>query len=104
MYIENKNIISGLTGDLYYTYKQSIDHGLSVPDKTIYTYCFSSEPKNYVKRGDVNFGTKKYSSTNIKIKFLESFVPQLIERYRLYLYYYGYSKIVIDNGFVEVVS
>lgn len=104
MYIENKNIISGLTGDLYYVYKQPIDHGLSVPDKTVYTYCFSREPKNYIRGGDVNFGTKKYSSTNIKIKFIDSFVPQLIQKYRLYLYYFGYSRIVIDNGFAEVES
>lgn len=104
LYIENKNIISGLTGDLYYLYKQPMDHGLSIPDKTVYTYCFSSEPKNYIKRGDVDFGTKRYSSTNIKIKFLESFVPQFVENYRLYLYYFGYSKIVIDNGFLVIES
>lgn len=104
IYIENKNIVTGLTGDLYYMYKQPIDHGLSIPDKTIYTYCFSIEPKNYTKGGDVNFGNKKYSSTNLKIKFLDSFTPQLVEKYRLYLYYYGYSKIVFDNGFLEIES
>ena len=104
LYIDNKNIISGLTGDIYYTYKQPMEHGLSVPDKTIYTYCFSTEPKNHVKGGEVDFGKQRYSSTSIKIKFLDSLAPQLVENYRLYLYYYGYSTFVIDTGFGEVVS
>lgn len=104
LYINNKNIISGLTGDIYYTYKQPMEHGLSVPDKTIYTYCFSAEPKNYIKGGEIDFGNQRYSSTNIKIKFLDSLAPQLVENYRLYLYYYGYSTFVIDKGFGEVVS
>lgn len=104
LYIDNKNIISGLTGDIYYTYKQPMEHGLSVPDKTIYTYCFSAEPKNHVKGGEVDFGKQRYSSTSVKIKFLDSLAPQLVENYRLYLYYYGYSTFVIDTGFGEVVS
>ena len=104
LYIDNKNIITGLTGDLYYTYKQPMEHGLSVPDKTIYTYCFSKEPKNYTKGGEVDFGTQRYNSTNIKLKFLESLAPQLVQSYSLYLYYFGYSTFVIDNGFGEVVS
>jgi hypothetical protein len=104
IYIDNKNIVSGLTGDIYYTYKQPMEHGLSVPDNTIYTYCFSTDPKNYIKGGEFDFGTRRYSSTNLKIKFLDSLAPQLIENYRLYLYYYGYSTFVIDNGFGAVVS
>lgn len=97
--INNVNIIKGLTGDLYYTYKQPIEHGLSVPDTTIYTYCFSSEPKNPIKRGDFDFRTLASKTTNLKIKFLESFVPQLSQNYYLYLYYYGYRTLSIDRGF-----
>ena len=104
IYINNVNIIKGLTGDLYYTYKQPIEHGLSVPDKTIYSYCFSEEPKNYIKRGDFDFGTVKYNSTNLKIKFLDSLKPQLVQSFRLYLYYFGYLKLSLDKGFLEIVS
>jgi hypothetical protein len=99
IYINNRNIISGLTGDLYYTYKQPLEHGLSVPDKTVYTYCFSSEPKNPLKRGDFDFRTLASRTTNIKIKFSESLVPQLTQSYNLYLYYYGYKTLSIDKGF-----
>jgi hypothetical protein len=99
IYINNRNIISGLTGDLYYTYKQPLEHGLSIPDKTIYTYCFSSEPKNPLKRGDFDFRTLASKTTNLKIKFSELLVPQLTESYNLYLYYYGYKTLSIDRGF-----
>ena len=99
IYINNKNIITGLTGDLYYTYKQPLEHGLSVPDKTIYTYCFSSEPKNPLKRGDFDFRTLASKTTNLKIKFNESLVPQLSQSYNLYIYYYGYQTLSIDRGF-----
>ena len=99
IYINNRNIISGLTGDLYYTYKQPLEHGLSVPDKTLYTYCFSSEPKNPLKRGDFDFRTLASKTTNLKIKFSESLIPQLTQSYNLYLYYYGYKTLSIDKGF-----
>lgn len=99
LFINNVNIIKGLNGDLYYTYKQPLEHGLSVPDTTIYTYCFSSEPKNPIKRGDFDFRTLASKTTNLKIKFLESFVPQLSQNYNLYLYYYGYRTLSIDRGF-----
>lgn len=99
LFINNVNIIKGLTGDLYYTYKQPMEHGLSVPDTTIYTYCFSEEPKNPLKRGDVDFRTLASKTTNLKIKFLESYVPQLSQSYYLYLYYFGYRTLSIDRGF-----
>jgi hypothetical protein len=99
IYINNRNIISGLTGDIYYTYKQPLEHGLSVPDKTLYTYCFSSEPKNPLKRGDFDFRTLASKTTNLKIKFSESLGPQLTQNYNLYLYYYGYKTLSIDKGF-----
>jgi hypothetical protein len=99
LFINNENITKGLTGDLYYTYKQPLEHGLSVPDTTIYTYCFSSEPKNPLKRGDYDFRTLASKTTNLKIKFLESFLPQLSQNYYLYLYYFGYQTLSIDRGF-----
>lgn len=99
IFINNVNIIKGLTGDLYYTYKQPLEHGLSVPDTTIYTYCFSDEPKNPLKRGDLDFRTLASKTTNLKIKFLESLVAQLNQNYYLNLYYFGYKTLSIDRGF-----
>lgn len=99
LFINNVNILKGLTGDLYFTYKQPMEHGLSIPDTTIYTYCFSTEPKNPLKRGDFDFRTLSSKTTNLKIKFIESLVPQLSLNYYLYLYYFGYKTLSIDKGF-----
>lgn len=99
IFMNNKNIVAGLTGDIYYTYKQPLEHGLSVPDKTMYVYCFSDEPKNPLKRGDFDFRTLSSKTTNLKIKFLDSLVPQLSQSYNLFLYYYGYKILSIDKGF-----
>lgn len=99
IFINNRNIVTGLSGDLYYTYKQPLEHGLSIPDKTIYMYCFSDEPKNPIRRGDLDFRTLQSKTTNLKIKFSESLLPQLALNYNLYLYYYGYKTLSIDKGF-----
>lgn len=99
LFINNKNIIAGLTGDIYFTYKQPLEHGLSIPDKTMYVYCFSDEPKNPLKRGDLDFRNLASKTTNLKIKFLKSLEPQLKQSYNLYLYYYGYKILSIDRGF-----
>ncbi len=99
IFINNKNIVSGISGDLFFTYKQPMEHGLSVPDKTIYTYCFSYEPKNYTKRGDIDFRKLDSKTTILKLKFVDSLVPQLVQSYNLNIYYFGYKPFVIDNGF-----
>lgn len=99
LFINNINIVNGLTGDLYFTYKQPLEHGLSIPDKTMYVYCFSDEPKNPLKRGDLDFRTLASKTTNLKINFLKSLVPQLTQSYNLFLYYYGYKILSIDKGF-----
>jgi hypothetical protein len=104
LFINNKNILSGLTGDIYYTYRQPLEHGLSIPEKTMYVYCFSDEPKNPLKRGDFDFRTLSSKTTNLRVKFSNNLVPQLSQNYNLYIYYYGYKTLSIDKGFGVLLS
>jgi hypothetical protein len=99
LFINNVNIVLGNYGDLYFTYKQPLEHGLSIPDKTMYVYCFSDEPKNPLKRGDLDFRTLASKTTNLKLEFNKSLEPQLKQSYNLLLYYYGYKTLSIDKGF-----
>ncbi len=99
IFIRNINILRNLTGDLYFTYRQPIEHGLSVPDNVIYMYCFSDEPKNPIKRGDLDFSKIPAKATKLNLRFSPSLVPQLVQSYRLYMYYYGYKTLSIDRGF-----
>jgi hypothetical protein len=104
IFMNNRNIVAGLTGDIYFTYKQPLEHGLSIPDKTMYVYCFSDEPKNPLKRGDFDFRTLSSKTTNMRIKFSNNLVPQLSQSYKLYVYYYGYKTLSIDKGFGVLLS
>lgn len=100
IYINNQNITQNLYEDSYFLFKHPIDHGLSVPDKNIYTYCFSDQAKDFlVKSGEVDFRTISSKTTSISIKFKESFVRQLSQSFELVMYYYGYTELVFSNGY-----
>jgi hypothetical protein len=99
IFVNNTNIIKGMAGDIYFKYTQPIQHGLSIPDRDICTYCFSKNPKNLKTRGEINFSDYSSKTTNLRIQFLASLVPQLTQSYTLYIYYYGYAVLSIQNGF-----
>ena len=99
MYLNNNNVLSNFPGGLYYTFKQAIDHQLSVPTKSLYMYCFSEKPLQYNHDGgSLNFSKLNSQTTHLDIKFLEQYAPQIQSDYSLNLYYYGYVNIEIGNG------
>jgi hypothetical protein len=102
IFVNNYNIIKGMAGDLYFKYSQPIEHSLSIPDNDIFSYCFSKNPKDLKKRGELNFSTYASKSTNLKIKFLDTLITELTQSYTLYLYYYGYVTLSIQNGFAVI--
>jgi len=99
LYLNNQNVLSNFPGGLYYTFKQAIDHGLSVPTKSLYMYSFSEKPLQYNHDGgSLNFSKLNSQTTHLDIKFLEQYASQIQSEYSLNLYYYGYMKIQIANG------
>jgi len=99
LYLNNQNILSNFPGGLYYTFKQAIDHGLSVPTKSMYMYCFSEKPLQYNHDGgSLDFSKLNSQTTHLDIKFLEQYAPQIQAEYSLNLYYYGYVNLEIVNG------
>jgi hypothetical protein len=105
IYINNKNITQNLREDSYFLFKHPIDHGLSVPDKNIYTYCFSDDPKKFqTATGDVDFRKIDSKTTSLNLKFKDSFVPQLSQSFELVLYYYGYTDLVFSNGYGSLLE
>jgi hypothetical protein len=100
IYINNVNITPNTTDDAYYTFKQPLDHGLSVPENEIYVYCFNDQPmKNLEKSGEFDFTKIDSKSTNLKIKFKDTFASQLVKKFQLTLYYYGHTDLVFSNGY-----
>jgi len=104
IFINNRNIVSGIRDDLYYAYRQPMQHGLSVPDKNIYTYCFGDDVKSKTNNGFINFGLYPSKSTNMNILFSNTLTAELVKYFQLWFYYYGVTQITFSGGFGTVVS
>lgn len=104
LYLNNKNVLSNFPGALYYSYKQALDHGLSVPTKNIYMYCFGDNPKEYSQEGYVDFSTLNSQTTHLDLTFDPILAPQIEKSYTMYLYYYGYVPLQISGGRARLLS
>jgi hypothetical protein len=104
LYLNNQNVLSNFPGALYYSYKQALDHGLSVPTKSIYMYCFGDNPKEYNQEGYIDFSTLNAQTTHLDLVFDPILSPQIEKSYTMYLYYYGYVPLQISGGYARLLS
>lgn len=104
LYLNNENVLSNFPGALYYSYKQPLEHGLSVPTKNIYMYCFGDNPKEYNQEGYVDFSTLNSQTTHLDLTFDPILSPQIEKSYTMYLYYYGYAPLRISGGYAALLS
>ena len=104
LYLNNENVLSNFPGALYYSYKQAIDHNLSVPTKSIYMYCFGDSPKEYNQEGYIDFSTLNSQTTHLDLIFDPILSPQIEKSYTMYLYYYGYVPLQISGGYARLLS
>lgn len=102
IFLDNKNILSRFPNGMYYTFKQSFDHGFTIPNKNLYMYCFSEKPQEYSQSGSVDFSELRSISSFIDIKFSPLYASQSDQDFSLNLYYYGYSTLQISNGFLQL--
>ena len=100
--LNNIDILSKFQGSLYYSFKQPMEHYLSIPSKNIYTYSFGLTPKEYNQGGYLNFSKLNSQTTYIQLNFNQSYTNQLISGYNLYLFYYGYSLLQFQGGFASL--
>lgn len=100
--LNNIDILSTFQGSLYYSFKQPIEHGLSIPSKNIYTYSFGLTPKEYNQGGYLNFSKLTYQTSYLQLTFLPAYTNQIIQGYNLYLYYYGYTMLQFQGGFASL--
>ena len=104
LYLNNQNVLSNFPGGLYYSYKQPLDHGLTVPSKNLYVYCFGKSPAEYTQEGALDFKTLNSQTTHLDIKFLDTYTPQIANQYLLHLYYYGYVTLEVSGGYATLLS
>jgi hypothetical protein len=98
IFFNNNNILSNFPGGLYYTFKQPIDHGLAIPTKSLYMYCFSEKPHEYVQSGALDFSKYNSQTTFLNIKFNSQYASQIESEFSLNMYYYGYITLQISDG------
>jgi hypothetical protein len=100
--LNNIDILSQFQGSIYYSFKQPIEHGLSIPSKNIYLYSFSLTPKEYNQGGYLNFSKLNSQTTTLTLVFLPQYSTQIVQGYNLYLYYYGYTLLAFQSGFAAL--
>lgn len=99
IYINNRNILGTFATGSYFTYQQPMNHGLSIPTKTIYTYCFGLTPKEFNQGGYLDFKKVNSQTSKIQIQFLPQYAPDIAENYSIILYYYGYKVLEFKGGY-----
>ena len=100
--LNNIDILSTFQGSLYYTFKQPLEHGLSIPSKNIFTYSFGLTPKEYNQGGYLNFSKLNSQTTTLALTFNPSYASQITQGYNLYMFYYGYTLLEFQGGFARL--
>jgi len=100
--LNNTDICSTFKGSLYYSFKQPIEHGLSIPSNGIYTYSFGLKPKEYNEGGFMNFAKLKSNMTLLTLNLLQQYKQQIYSDYNLYIFYYCVTLITFEGGFARV--
>ena len=100
--LNNIDILSTFQGSLYYTFKQPMEHYISIPSKNIYTYSFGLTPKEYNQGGYLNFSKLNSQTTTLTLVFNPSYATQISQGYNLYMFYYGYTLLEFEGGFARL--
>ena len=101
--LSGSDILNKIAGGLYFTMKQPFDHSLSIPTKSIYVYAFGINPKEYNQGGFLDFSPLNAATTTLSLEFNPDYASEIAQSFSLYVFYYGYSIIEIDNGFGRMV-
>lgn len=97
--LDGNPILSKIAGGVYFTMKQPFDHALSIPTKSIYVYSFGMNPKEYNQGGFMDFSPLNPSTTTLSLEFKPQYATELAKAFSLYLFYYGYTILDVQNGF-----
>lgn len=90
LYLNGIDILGTFQGGLYYRFHQPLYRGLTVPLKDIYTYSFGES--------FVDFSRLDSAKTTLNIEFDAKYSSQITRNFNMYVYYYGWTKLVFQNG------
>lgn len=90
LYLNGINILGTFQGGSYYRFHQPLYRGLTVPLKDIYTYSFGES--------FLDFSRLDSAKTTLNIEFDAKYSSQITRNFNMYVYYYGWTKLVFQNG------
>ena len=102
IFLNGRDITGTFGTGPFFQYKQPMDHELTIPQNSIYTYCFGKTPKFYNQGGYMNFENIDSQASKININFKPEYIKDIGSLYNFYIYYYGYQVLVIDKGRVSL--
>ena len=103
IYLNGRNIMGTFATGSFYQFKEPMEHGLSVPSKSLYTYCFGKSPKEYNQGGYLNFKNINSQTSKIVMTFIPGYSPDIQANYRINLFYYGYAVLQIAGGMATLI-
>jgi hypothetical protein len=98
MYFNGIQYLTSFPDGVYHSIVQPMEHGLSVPTRDMYMYCFTENPKNGQTDGAVDFSDLDYKTTHIYVKFLDLYAEQISNGFSFNLYHYGFRNMTIADG------
>ena len=100
-YLESENPpFTKNTGANYYKYVQSFIHKYNCPQRNIYTYSFSLNPREPSPSGSLDFSVMDSTKTVLKGHIIESATSNA---YNLNMLYLGYVILKYDNDYCSLV-
>lgn len=103
IYINNRNIMGTFATGPFYQFKQPMDHGLSLPVKSLYVYCFGKSPKEYNQGGYLDFSKLNSTTSKIVMTFNPEYAPNIQSNFKISIFYYGYKVLEIANGSAKLI-
>ena len=94
----NGNDIIDINNGTYFSINQPMEHGLSIPSKNIFLYCFGLNPKEYNQGGNLDFSPINSSTSILDIQFNPLYSTEISQSFTAYVFYYGYTILEISNG------
>lgn len=95
--LDGNDIIDTNNGT-YFSINQPMEHGLSIPTKNIYLYCFGLSPREYNQGGYLDFSPINSSTSVLDIQFNPLYAAEISQSFTAYVFYYGYTILEISNG------
>lgn len=103
IFINTRNIMGTFSTGPFYQFKEPMDHGLSIPTKSIFMYCFGKSPKEYNQGGYLDFSKLNSQTSKIVMTFKPQYAPDISQNFSISVYYYGYNVLEIADGRAKII-